>query len=97
MRNNNKYSVTVRKYASSRRISTGGVSFTVGRAAAPQTLCFATLFSSFFLLLPFYFTLLPTFVIFSDFLALKRWRFTLAMQNYCICRRLDIHILVFIS
>ena len=44
---------------------TGGVSYTVGGAAAPPTLCFAT----------------PTFVRFSGFLTLKRWFLTEAIQN----------------
>ena len=54
------------------RAPTGGVSYTVGGAAAPPTsrfapptLCFAT----------------PTFGRFGGFRALKRWFLTLAMQN----------------
>ena len=53
---------------------TGGVSYTVGGAAAPPTLCFAT----------------PTLVRFSGFLALKRWCLTLAMQYCHICRHFGI-------
>ena len=68
-------------------MGTGGVSYTVGGAAAPPilkfappTLCFAT----------------PTFVRFSGFLALKRWYLTLATQNGHICRHFGIQVLVFI-
>ena len=60
---------------------TGGVSYTVGGAAAPPTsrfapptLCFAT----------------PTFGRFGGFRALKQWFVTLAMQNVYICRHFDI-------
>ena len=64
---------------------TGGVSYTVGGAAAPPTLrfaaptlCFAT----------------PTFGRFGDFLSLKQWFFTLAMQICHICRHFDIQFLL---
>ena len=59
-------------------LATGGVSYTVGGAAAPQTLRFAT----------------PTFERFGYFLALKQWFFTLAMQICHICRHFDIQFLV---
>ena len=63
---------------------TGGVSYTVGVAALPTlrfatpTLCFA----------------LPTFGGFDDFLALKQWFFTLAIQICHICRHFDIQFFV---
>ena len=59
-----------------RAVSTGGVSYTVGGAAAPPTLSFAT---------PTLCSATPTFGRFGDFLALKWWFFTLAMQICRIC------------
>ena len=61
-------------------VPTGGVSYTVGGAAAPPTLCFGT----------------PTFVRFSGFQVLKRWCFTLVIPNCDICRHFGIQFLVFI-
>ena len=60
--------------------TTGGVSFTVGGAAAPLTLCFAT----------------STFGIFGGFLTPKQWFLTSAMQIWHICRHFGIQFLVFI-
>ena len=67
---------------------TGGVSYTVGGAAASPTLRFAT---------PTLCFATPTFMRFSGFLALKRWCLTLAMQNCHIYRHFNIQALVFIS
>ena len=64
---------------------TGGVSYTVGGAAAPPTLRFAT---------PTLCFAPPTFRRFGDFLALKQCFFTLAKQICHICRHFDIQFLV---
>ena len=56
---------------SSRGVDTGGVSYTVGGAAALPTLRFAT---------PTLCFTTPTIAKFGDFLTLKRWFLTLAMK-----------------